>query len=100
MILHIPIAYLVLFNGLYVCLLSFFERTCYTIRFEAHRNQDLVGITARVRALVERSGIRDGLVHIYAQGATAAILIQENWDESVQKDIIAFLANSPKSPSL
>lgn len=41
---------------------------------------------------MERSGIREGLVHVYAQGATAAIMIQENWDESVQEDVIAFLA--------
>ncbi|HFD81209.1 MAG TPA: YjbQ family protein, partial [Gammaproteobacteria bacterium] len=27
----------------------------------------------------------------YAQGATAAIMIQENWDESVQTDVVNFL---------
>ncbi len=37
------------------------------------------------------SGVRDGLVHVYAQGATAAIMIQENWDESVQSDVIALM---------
>ncbi len=63
-----------------------------SIRFATHRDQELVDITARVRLLVERSGIRDGLVHVYAQGATAAIMIQENWDESVQEDVITFLA--------
>lgn len=63
-----------------------------SIRFATHRDQELVDITAQVRLLVERSGIRDGLVHVYAQGATAAIMIQENWDESVQEDVITFLA--------
>ena len=63
-----------------------------TIRFPTQREQELVDITARVQAAVERSGIRDGLVHVYAQGATAAIMIQENWDESVQEDVIAFLS--------
>jgi len=28
---------------------------------------------------------------LYAQGATGAIMIQENWDESVQTDVIQFL---------
>ncbi|MFZ1535936.1 MAG: secondary thiamine-phosphate synthase enzyme YjbQ [Chromatiaceae bacterium] len=63
-----------------------------SIRFATHRDQELVDITAQVRLLVERSGIRDGLVHVYAQGSTAAIMIQENWDESVQEDVITFLA--------
>jgi secondary thiamine-phosphate synthase enzyme len=40
---------------------------------------------------VRQSGIRDGIIHVYAQGATAAIMIQENWDESVQADVINLL---------
>jgi secondary thiamine-phosphate synthase enzyme len=63
-----------------------------TIRFSTRRDQELVDITRQVQAVVKHSGIRDGLVHVYAQGATAAIMIQENWDESVQEDVIAFLA--------
>ncbi len=63
-----------------------------TIQFSTRRDQELVDITRQVQAVVERSGIRNGLVHVYAQGATAAIMIQENWDESVQEDVIAFLA--------
>ena len=53
--------------------------------------ETLVDITDRVREVVARSGIRDGLVNVYAQGATAAIMIQENWDESVQTDVINLL---------
>ena len=63
-----------------------------TIQFSTQRDQELVDITARVKSMVARSGIRDGLVHVYAQGATAAIMIQENWDASVQEDVIAFLS--------
>jgi secondary thiamine-phosphate synthase enzyme len=55
-----------------------------------HREQ-LVDITEPVAALVRRSGLREGLVSVYAQGATAAIMIQENWDESVQTDVIELL---------
>jgi secondary thiamine-phosphate synthase enzyme len=53
--------------------------------------QQLIDITSAVNAVVSRSGITDGLVHVYAQGATAAVMIQENWDESVQEDVIDFL---------
>ncbi len=62
------------------------------ITISTRRRQELVDITAQVRAAVSRSGIREGLVHVYAQGATAAIMIQENWDESVQDDVIQFLS--------
>jgi secondary thiamine-phosphate synthase enzyme len=51
----------------------------------------LVDITAQVEALVKASRQRDGLVNLYAQGATAAIMIQENWDESVQQDVVNLL---------
>ena len=53
--------------------------------------ETLVDITDRVREVVARSSIRDGLVNVYAEGATAAIMIQENWDDSVQTDVVNFL---------
>jgi len=62
-----------------------------TISLATHRREELVDITPQVAAVVERSGVREGLVCIYAQGATAAIMIQENWDESVQTDVVHLL---------
>ena len=53
--------------------------------------ETLVDITVPVKEIVARSGITDGLVSVYVQGATAAIMIQENWDESVQTDVVVFL---------
>ncbi|MGB7930909.1 MAG: secondary thiamine-phosphate synthase enzyme YjbQ [Gammaproteobacteria bacterium] len=55
------------------------------------RRETLVDITGPVKGVVARSGIASGLVAVYVQGATAAIMIQENWDESVQTDVINFL---------
>ncbi|MGB5537510.1 MAG: secondary thiamine-phosphate synthase enzyme YjbQ, partial [Thiogranum sp.] len=55
------------------------------------RRETLVDITGQVKQVVKDSGITDGLVSVYAQGATAAIMIQENWDESVQTDVVNFL---------
>jgi secondary thiamine-phosphate synthase enzyme len=63
-----------------------------TIQLATRRDQELLDITRRVQDVVAQSGIRHGIVHVYAQGATAAIMIQENWDESVQEDVIAFLS--------
>lgn len=62
-----------------------------TISLATHRREELVDITPQVAAVVARSGVREGLVSVYAQGATAAIMIQENWDESVQTDVVHLL---------
>jgi secondary thiamine-phosphate synthase enzyme len=55
------------------------------------RHEQLIDITEQVKSVVRDSDVRDGIVHVYAQGATAAIMIQENWDESVQTDVIHLL---------
>ena len=62
-----------------------------TIHLATRSREVLVDITGQVEDLVRRSGIRHGLVNIYAQGATAAVMIQENWDESVQTDVVELL---------
>jgi len=55
------------------------------------QRETLVDITGQVKQVVSASGIRDGMVMVYVQGATAAVMIQENWDESVQTDVVNFL---------
>jgi len=55
-----------------------------------HREQ-LIDITLEVESVVAKSSIGNGLVSVYAQGATCAVMIQENWDESVQMDVVNLL---------
>ena len=61
------------------------------IRISTDRREGLYDITQQVEQLVVESGITEGIVNVYAQGATAAIMIQENWDESVQADVVSLL---------
>ena len=61
------------------------------ITVETSEREELVDITSRVEAVVEDSGIASGLVSVYVQGATAGIMIQENWDDSVQSDVVTLL---------
>ena len=61
------------------------------IRLSTGRREELVDITPQVRQILARSGVQNGILQIYAQGATAAIMIQENWDESVQCDVVDLL---------
>ncbi len=44
-----------------------------------------------VEQIVTESEVTTGLVNVYVQGATAGIMIQENWDESVQTDVVNLL---------
>ena len=62
-----------------------------TIELATRRREELIDITAQVTEIVQAVGVRDGIAHIYAQGATAAIMIQENWDASVPSDVVDLL---------
>jgi secondary thiamine-phosphate synthase enzyme len=61
------------------------------ISISSHQREELIDITQQVTEVAKRSATHDGLVSVYAQGATAAIMIQENWDESVQTDVVQLL---------
>ena len=63
-----------------------------TIQISTHKHNGLYDITTMVESIVNDSGIITGTVNVYAQGATAAIMIQENWDESVQTDVVNLLS--------
>ena len=62
-----------------------------TIYLQTGQREILVDITDQVQQVVKDSAVRNGLVSVYAQGATAAIMIQENWDDSVQTDVVNLL---------
>lgn len=61
------------------------------IQISTDKHNDLYDITNQVEHIVSLSKIKTGIVNIYAQGATAAIMIQENWDRSVQNDVVNLL---------
>jgi secondary thiamine-phosphate synthase enzyme len=61
------------------------------ISVSTYRREELVDITTQVQETVTQAKIENGLVALYVQGATAALMIQENWDESVQTDVVNLL---------
>lgn len=61
------------------------------ITVATHRHNVLVDITEQVRAIVRKANVESGLLNVYVQGATAGIMIQENWDDSVQNDVVSLL---------
>ena len=63
------------------------------LELASRQRAELIDVTERVREVVAESGVRDGLCCVYAHGATAAIMIQENWDASVPTDVVRLLAS-------
>ena len=61
---------------------------CSEIQVPTDRPRVLVDITSHVRAEVARAGVTDGLCALYAQGATAALMIQENDDPNITLDVL------------
>ncbi|HWV37257.1 MAG TPA: secondary thiamine-phosphate synthase enzyme YjbQ [Vulgatibacter sp.] len=61
--------------------------------FELHTKgkEEFVDLTARIRALVDHSGVRDGTVVVYCPHSTAGLTIQENTDPALKRDILAAL---------
>ena len=56
------------------------------------RGKGLYDITGDVRALVEKSALRDGLVTVFIAHTSASLVIQENADPEVQRDLERFFA--------
>ena len=61
------------------------------IQISTDKQNGLYDITEKVKSIVSYSKVRCGVVSVYVQGATAAIMIQENWDQSVQNDVVNLL---------
>ncbi len=58
----------------------------------ATRGRGLHDITAEVRRRVARAGIAAGLLTLFIRHTSASLLVQENADPEVQRDLERFLA--------
>ncbi len=61
------------------------------IEIKTDKKNGLYDITENIEQFINESPIQNGIINVYVQGATAAIMIQENWDNSVQNDILNLL---------
>ncbi|HTP26731.1 MAG TPA: secondary thiamine-phosphate synthase enzyme YjbQ [Anaeromyxobacteraceae bacterium] len=60
---------------------------------------ELVDITAQVRSALRRAGLDQGAVLVYSPHTTAGVVIQENADHNVRRDLMLALANAvPDQP--
>lgn len=56
-----------------------------------HQRTEFVELTDRVRQIVQRRGLREGICVVYCPHTTAAITINENADPDVVHDMLAWL---------
>ncbi|MDY0221645.1 MAG: secondary thiamine-phosphate synthase enzyme YjbQ [Desulfobacterium sp.] len=58
------------------------------ITIKTKARTEMIDITAQVRNVVQTSGIRNGLVHVFSLHTTGAVTINENADPAVKTDIL------------
>ncbi|MDH3624132.1 MAG: secondary thiamine-phosphate synthase enzyme YjbQ [Myxococcales bacterium] len=59
-----------------------------TITLSTRRERELVDVTVEAQQLVQLSGVREGVCAMYAHGATAALMVQENADPNIGRDVV------------
>ena len=57
-------------------------------RLRTRAKREMIDITARVSEIVERSGLDEGICHVYVPHATAAIVVNENDDPNLCTDVL------------
>jgi len=57
------------------------------VRSRGHR--DMVAITGEIERVVRSSGVADGLCHVFVPHTTAAVVVNENADPDVARDLVA-----------
>lgn len=67
-------------------------RQCFQTFHIASRGKSLHDFTRQVTDWLAASGIRDGLLTLFIRHTSASLVIQENADPDVQRDLEAFLA--------
>ncbi len=55
------------------------------------KKEEILDITTEIKKIVEKSRIKGGICLVYAKHATAAIVINENYDINVREDILTAL---------
>jgi secondary thiamine-phosphate synthase enzyme len=58
------------------------------IEVSTKTGQQLIEVTSMIRERVRRSGVKNGVCFIYVPHTTAGVLVNENADPSVAKDIL------------
>jgi secondary thiamine-phosphate synthase enzyme len=62
-----------------------------TLDIRTTTREEMVDVTALVRAAIKRAGVERGLAVVYCPHTTAGVTVQENSDPTVKSDMLAHL---------
>ena len=63
----------------------------HTLSVHTSTRTEFLDLTSQVQEVVQKSGVSEGLCHIFVPHTTAAVTINENADPSVKADILMVL---------
>jgi len=70
----------------------------HEIRISTKKREEMLEITEKVRGLVQKSGLKEGICLVFCPHTTAGLFINEHADPAVREDILAKLQETaPKS---
>ncbi len=59
-----------------------------SITISTEKPRHIIDITGKVKAVIEKSGVKDGVCLVYTPHSTCAVMINENYDSNIMLDII------------
>ena len=63
-----------------------------SIQVQTHSRIEFKDVTSEIQKLIADSGVRSGVCYVFTPHTSAAVLIQENDDPALQKDLDNFLS--------
>ncbi len=60
----------------------------HEIHLQTKKQEEMIDITAHAEKLLAQENVQEGLIVVYSSHTTAGIMINENADPDVQKDIL------------
>jgi secondary thiamine-phosphate synthase enzyme len=71
----------------------------YSISIKTNSREEILDITNKIQEFVSKNNIKDGVIILFVPHTTAAITINEGYDEDVKIDILNHMKKLiPKSP--
>lgn len=65
----------------------------HEISFSSSKKQEIIDITPEIKEIVEKSDTKEGICVVYTPHATAAIILNENYDPNIMLDTLDALDN-------
>ena len=63
------------------------------IEIQTRSKVDLIDITESVQQAITAEGVDEGICFVYCPHTTAGIVLNENWDPAVERDVTMLLAH-------